>query len=316
MKKISILIPTYNEEDNVVLLYDEIMNVWKQHLSDYLYEIVFIDNFSSDNTRILIGELCEKDSNVKAIFNSKNFGPIKSPHYGMLQTTGDCTILLCADFQDPVSLIIDFVREWELGYKIVVGIKNKSKENKLMYFIRSSYYKFFKKVGDIEHISQFTGFGLYDIEFIKVLKELDDPLPYFRGIVAELGYRRKEIPYEQAERKAGKSSFNFLRMYDYAMLGITSYSKVVMRLATMVGFLAAIVSLIVAMITLIVKLINWNNFPVGIAAISIGVFFFGSVQLFFIGLLGEYVLNINTRVMKRPLVIEEQRINFNDSNRN
>lgn len=310
MKKISVLVPTFNEQDNVVPLYNELTDIFAKSLNNYSYEIIFIDNFSNDSTRKYLQELCEKDMNVKAIFNARNFGSIKSPHYGLMQVTGDCGIILCADFQDPPSLIVDFIQEWEKGYKIVIGIKNRSKENKFKYFLRECYYRFIRRVGDIEHIKQFTGFGLYDKQFLDVLRSLDDPLPYFRGIVAELGFERKEIPYEQAKRRFGKSTYNFFRMYDYAMLGITSYTKVVMRFATMIGFFTAGVSLIIALITLTVKLMNWNTFPVGVAAISIGVFFFGSVQLFFIGLLGEYVLNINTRLLKRPLVIEERRINF------
>lgn len=310
MKKISVLIPTYNEEKNVVPLSEEIINIFNNELNNYKYEIIFIDNYSNDNTRLNIIKLCKENKNIKAIFNAKNFGWTKSPYYGLLQMTGDCVIVMCADFQDPPKMIVDFVREWESGYKIVVGIKNKSKENPIMYFIRNIYYRLIKNISETEHIEQFTGFGLYDKEFINVLKNLDDCYPYFRGIVAELGYKIKKINYEQQKRKFGKSKSNLYMLYDYAMLGIVSYSKIVMRLATMIGFLFSFLSFLSGLIYFVYKIIYWELFYIGIAPLIIGVFFIGSVQLFFIGLLGEYILNINTRVMKRPLVIEEKRINF------
>ncbi|WP_288521380.1 glycosyltransferase family 2 protein [uncultured Brachyspira sp.] len=310
MKKISVLIPTYNEEKNVVPLSKEIINIFNNELNNYKYEIIFIDNYSNDNTRLNIIKLCKENKNIKAIFNAKNFGWTKSPYYGLLQMTGDCVIIMCADFQDPPKMIVDFVREWESGYKIVIGIKNKSKENPIMYFIRNIYYKLIKNISETEHIEQFTGFGLYDKEFINVLKNLDDCYPYFRGIVAELGYKIKKINYEQQKRKFGKSKSNLYMLYDYAMLGIVSYSKIVMRLATMIGFLFSFLSFLSGLIYFVYKIIYWELFYIGIAPLIIGVFFIGSVQLFFIGLLGEYILNINTRVMKRPLVIEEKRINF------
>ncbi|WP_300369655.1 glycosyltransferase family 2 protein [Brachyspira sp.] len=310
MKTISIIIPTYNEENNVLPLSEKLLSIFNDKLSNYNYEIIFIDNYSKDNTRNKLLEICSNNKNIKAIFNAKNFGQLNSPFYGLLQSSGDCSILLCADFQDPPDLIIDFIKEWENGYKIVIGRKNKSKENTIMYLIRTIYYYLIKKISSTEHIDHFTGFGLYDKEFINVLKKLGDSQPYLRGIVAELGYSRKEIFYEQQKRKFGKTKNNFYSLYDVAMLGITSYSKVVLRLATICGFLFSIITFIIGFITLIAKLVNWNSYPIGIAALMVGVFFIGSVQIFFIGLLGEYILNINLRVMKRPLVVEEKRINF------
>lgn len=307
---ISILIPTYNEEENVIPLSEEIIRVFEEHLPNYGYEIVFIDNCSVDRTRENISRLCNQNVNIKAIFNSKNFGQFNSPYYGLCQTTGDCAILMCADFQDPVDMIPKFVREWEDGYKIVCGIKTSSRENSTMYFLRSCYYKLIKKLSDVEQIEHFTGFGLYDKSFIDVLRNLNDPAPFLRGIVAELGPSRKDIPYEQAKRRAGKTSNNLYKLYDAAMLSFTSYTKIGMRLATMVGFTFAVLSLIVGLVYFIYKLINWNSFSTGIAPLIIGVFVIGSLQLFFIGLLGEYILNINTRVTNRPLVIEEKRLNF------
>lgn len=312
MKKVSIVIPTYNEEENVQPIASEVRKLFVEELVDYQYEIIFIDNDSQDSTRVIIKELCENDKNIKAIFNAKNFGQFNSPYYGLQQTSGDCTVLLCADFQDPVHMIVDFVREWEKGYKIVIGIKTTSKENKIMYFLRSCYYKIIRKMSKVEQIEHFTGFGLYDKKFIDVLKDLKDPSPFLRGIVAELGYGRKEIPYEQQKRKAGKSSNNFYSLYDAAMLSFTSYTKIGMRCATFVGLALAGVGFVIALIYLLLKLIYWDRFVAGTAPILIGVFIFGSLQLMFIGILGEYILSINTRIMNRPLVIEEKRINFTE----
>ncbi len=312
MKKISILVPTYNEEENVVPLSQAIISEINIKLPMYDYELLFIDNNSTDKTRMLIRSLCKENSKIKAIFNAKNFGQFNSPYYGLCQSSGDCTILMCADFQDPVEMIPQFVREWEKGYKIVSGIKTSSKENKFMRFLRTCYYKVIKKMSDVEQIEHFTGFGLYDRSFIEVLKNLNDPTPFLRGIVAELGYKRKEIPYEQQKRAAGKTHNNLYTLYDAAMLSFTSYTKVGLRLATVLGFVMSAISLIVAVIYLILKLIFWDRFPAGITPILLIVCILGSVQLFFIGLLGEYVLSINKRVMHRPLVIEEERINFSD----
>lgn len=310
MKKISVLIACYNEVENVSPLSKEIIRVFESQLPAYDYEIIFIDNHSTDGTRELLAELCENNPKIRAIFNAKNFGHIRSPYYGLLQTTGDCTINLCADFQDPPELIPEFVRAWEEGYKIVIGIKTNSRESGLMYALRTLYYKTIKKISDIDQIEHFTGFGLYDKEFIQVLRDLDDPMPYLRGIVAELGYDRREIAYEQPRRKAGKTKNNWYTLYDMGMLGITSYSKVVLRMATILGFIFSAASFVIALVYLILKLTNWDTFPLGTAPILIGLFLIGSVIIFFIGLMGEYILNINTRVMKRPLVVEEKRLNF------
>ena len=310
MKTISIVVPCYNEEENVIPLSRAITALFEKELADYRYELIFIDNDSRDRTRELLRGLCQSDPDIKAIFNAKNFGQFNSPYYAMLQTSGDCTILMAADFQDPVEMIPQYVREWESGYKIVIGIKKGSQENKFMYWLRGCYYKLIKKLSDVEQIEQFTGFGLYDAKFIQVLRGLNDPTPFLRGIVAELGFKRKEIPYEQPLRRAGKTSNNFYRLYDAAMLSITSYTKVGLRLATIFGSICAGLSMVVALVYLVMKLIWWDRFPAGMAPMLIGMLFLGSIQIFFIGLLGEYIMSINQRVMKRPLVIEEERLNF------
>ena len=313
MKKISVLIPCYNEEENVVPISEAVIGIITKELPQYDYELVFIDNDSTDKTRELLRMLCAKNPKIKAIFNARNFGQFNSPYYGILQVTGDCVISMVADFQDPVEMIPKYVKEWENGYKIVIGIKKSSQENPVMYWLRGCYYKLIKKLSDVEQIEQFTGFGLYDKRFIEVLRNLDDPTPFLRGIVAELGFRRKEIPYEQPLRRAGKTSNNFYRLYDAAMLSITSYTKAGLRLATIFGSICSAVSMIVAIVYLVLKLIYWDRFAAGMAPLLIGMCFLGSVQIFFIGLVGEYILTINARVMKRPLVVEEERINFEEN---
>ena len=261
----------------------------------------------------MIREICKKNPKVKAIFNAKNFGQFNSPYHAMCQTTGECTITMCCDFQDPVEMIPVFVHEWEKGAKIVCGIKATSKENKFMRFLRTCYYKLIKKMSSVEQIEHFTGFGLYDKSFIEVLKNLNDPTPFLRGIVAELGFKRKDVVYEQQKRRAGKTHNNFFTLYDAAMLSFTSYTKAGLRAATIIGFIASLASFIIGIVYLILKLIYWDRFPAGIAPLIIVVCFLGSLQLFFIGFLGEYIMAINQRVMHRPLVIEEERINFDDN---
>lgn len=310
MKKISITIPCYNEEENVYPLHDALVEMFERDLPNYEYELLYIDNCSSDRTRELLKELGKQDKHVKAILNAKNFGQFNSPYYGMMQTTGDCTILMAADFQDPVEMVPKYVAEWEKGYKIVIGRKTSSRENAVVYHLRSLYYKMIKKFSDVEQIEHFTGFGLYDRKFIDVLRNLDDPTPFLRGIVAELGFARKEIEYEQPQRRAGKTHNNWYSLYDAAMLSFTSYTKIGLRLATFIGILVGALSFIIAIVYLIMKLVFWDTFTAGMAPVIIGMFFLGSVQLFFLGFMGEYILSMNQRIMNRPLVIEEERINF------
>ncbi len=254
--------------------------------------------------------LCKNNKRIRAIFNAKNFGQNNSPYYGITQMDGDCVIMMCADFQDPVDMIPKLLSEWEKGYKIVSAIKTTSKENKFIRFLRTVYYKMIKKFSEVEQIEHFTGFGLYDKSFVEVMRNLDDPTPFLRGIVAELGFKRKEIPYEQQLRRAGKSKNNFFSLYDIAMLSFTSYTKIGLRLATFVGMVVAFISVIIALVYLVYKLLYWDTFSAGMAPIVIGMFLLSAVQLMFLGLMGEYILSINQRVMDRPLVIEEERINF------
>lgn len=315
-KTISVMIPCYNEEENVRPIYEAVKSELETNLPQYGYEILFIDNKSTDNTRKIIREICKENKKVRAIFNCRNFGQFNSPYYGIINTSGDCCITICADFQDPVELIPQFVKEWENGYRVVIGVKTHSKESKVMYALRSLYYKAIKKMSNVEQIEHFTGFGLYDKSFVKTLRELDDPQPFIRGIVAELGPERKEIEYTQPQRRAGKTHNNFYSLYDAAMLSFTSYTKIGLRLAVFAGGAFSLIGFIIALIYLILKLVNWYRFPAGTTPILIGVFLMGSIQMFFIGLLGEYIMNINSRIMKRPLVVEEERLNFEEEEEN
>ena len=313
-KTISILIPCFNEQENVIPISEALTNLFREKLPEYQYEIVFIDNDSQDKTRTLLREICGRDKRIKAIFNVKNFGQFNSPYYGMMQTSGDCTILLCCDFQDPIDLIPEMVREWEKGYKLVVMQKKQSKESKMLYFLRSCYYKLIKKMSQVNQIEQFTGFGLYDKSFIQIMRELKDSTPFLRGIVAELGYKINFIPYTQEKRRAGKTHNNFASLYDAAMLSFTTYTKGGLRLATFLGFGSSVVCIVLAIVFLVLKLVFWNRFNAGLAPLLIGMFFIGSVMLFFLGIMGEYILSINQRILGRPLVIEEERLNFDHQN--
>ena len=310
MKKISILITCYNEEENVVPIANAIVEEIGRNLANYDYELIFIDNDSKDNTRPLLREICKRNPKVKAIFNAKNFGQFNSPYYGILQTSGDCTIMMCCDFQDPIELLPKIVEEWEKGAAIVSCIKTASKENRIMRFLRTCYYKMIKKMSDVDQIEHFTGFGLYDKSFVEVMRNLKDPTPFLRGIVAELGFKRVSVEYTQAKRRAGKTHNNFFTLFDAAMLSFTSYTKVGLHLVTFVGMILSALSILAALVYLVLKLVYWDRFSAGFAPMIIGLFFLNAIELLFIGFVGEYVMSINTRVMNRPLVIEEERINF------
>lgn len=309
MKKISIVTPCYNEEDNVQELYNNVKSQFEM-LAGYTYEHIFIDNASNDNTVAVLRGLAESDKNVKLILNIKNFGHIRSPYYGLLQATGDAVILMVADLQDPPSLIPTLIEKWEEGNKIVLAVKNKSRENAMMFAARQMYYKLMFKMSSMEHVSNFTGFGLYDQAFLDTLRKIDDPYPYFRGLVTEFGGDCCKVTYVQPARMKGNTKNNFYTLYDMAMLGFMSYSKLPLRLASLIGGAVAFVSLLVGIVYLIYKLIYWDDFSAGIAPLVIGIFFFSSVQLLFIGIIGEYIGAIYTQVRKRPLVIERERVNF------
>jgi glycosyltransferase involved in cell wall biosynthesis len=309
MKLISVVTPCFNEEDNILELHKQVKAIFAE-LKDYQYEHIFIDNASVDKTVPILKELSLTDPRVKIIVNARNFGHLRSPFYGMLQAQGDAVISLVADLQDPPSLIKEFIAKWEQGFKIAVGIKPTTQETFPMSFIRKSYYRFITRIADVPLIQNFTGFGLYDQEVIRILRGMKDAYPYFRGLIAEIGFPIAEIPYHQPRRHRGISKNNFYTLYDAAMLGITSHSKVPIRLATMAGFFLSIFSFSLAIIFFILKLFFWHQFALGLAPILIGMFFFSSAQLFFIGLLGEYIVSIHTQTLQRPLVIEKERINF------
>jgi glycosyltransferase involved in cell wall biosynthesis len=309
MKKlITIITPCYNEELNVPELCQQVKDVFARN--QYDYEHIFIDNCSKDKTVEVLRGIAAKDSHVKLIINARNFGGIRSHFHGILQGSGDATIFMVADLQDPPELIERFLEKWEEGYKIAIGVKPKSRENKFIFGIRKFCYNLIHRLSDVEIIKNFTGFGLYDKVVIENLRQMDDRYPFLRGMIAEMGYKIAKIDFVQPKRKHGKTSTNFYTLYDYGMLAITSHTKVPLRLATIAGFFLSLLSLLIGFIYFLMKIFFWTYFPLGVAPILIGLFFFTSIQLFFIGLLGEYVLSIHTQVLKRPLVVEEERVNF------
>jgi glycosyltransferase involved in cell wall biosynthesis len=309
MKLISIVTPCYNEVENVDELYSRLRKI-RDSLPEYRFEHLFIDNASTDDTVSRIKEMAAKDPAVRLIVNARNFGHVRSPYHGVLQTAGDAVVCMASDLQDPPELIPEMIRAWEGGYRVVAGVKRESHESRMMWLLRSIYYRVARKMADVPLLEHFTGFGLYDRSVIEIMKQLQDPYPYFRGLIVEIGFDIFRIPYEQPARKRGITKNNFYTLYDLAMLGVTSHSKIPIRLATMAGFALSIISFLISLTYLILKLVLWDRFQLGTAPLLIGVFFFGSVQIFFIGLIGEYIAAIHTQVMRRPLVIERERVNF------
>ena len=310
MKHISVVTPCYNEEGNVRALYGAVKQVFAGLADRYTYEHIFIDNASKDGTVAILKEIAREDRNVKIIVNARNFGHIRSPYHAMLQARGDAVLSIVADLQDPPSMIPDFLRKWEEGYKVVLGVKTEAEESALMYLLRTAYYKLVARLSDVELTQHVTGFGLYDQRVIQVLREINDPYPYLRGLISDIGFESHKIPYKQPQRKRGVTKNNFYTLYDLAMLGITNHSKVPLRVATMAGFVMSAVSLLTAVGYLAAKLIFWGWLEAGVAPILISLFFFSSVQMFFLGMLGEYIGAIHTQVQKRPLVVERERVNF------
>ena len=308
-KTITILTPCYNEEDNVHEIYVRVREAIIA-AGDYKYEHIFIDNASRDNTLRELKAIAARDKNVKVIRNTRNFGHVRSPMHALYQASGDAVIGIVADLQDPPEMIVDFIRKWEEGYPVVIGIKAASDESGLMFWIRKQYYKLVNRLSGVETYENFTGFGLFDRKVVDAIKQFDDPYPYFRGMIAEIGMSRFEIPYHQPTRKRGITTNNFYSLYDLAMLAITNLSKVPLRLVTFSGFVCSLLCVLVSLIYLVYKLVYWSRFSAGLAPLVIGVFFFMSLQMIFIGIIGEYVGTIHTMVQRRPLVIEQERINF------
>jgi glycosyltransferase involved in cell wall biosynthesis len=308
-KYISIVTACYNEQENVREVYEQVRREVEK-LPDYTYEHIFIDNASNDRTVAILKEMAAGDKRIKIIVNTRNFGHIRSPFHALMQAKGDAVISIVADLQDPPAMIKEFLKKWEEGYKIVVGVKAGSDEAKPMYALRKLYYTTIGRLSEVRLIKNFTGFGLYDKQVIEILRGIGDPYPYFRGLICDIGFATAEIEYVQPIRKRGITKNNFYTLYDMAMLGLTNHSKVPLRLATMLGFATSIVSLIIGLVYLIYKLLFWQQFTLGLAPLVIGLFFFASVQLIFLGIVGEYVGAIHTQVLKRPLVIEKERVNF------
>jgi glycosyltransferase involved in cell wall biosynthesis len=307
-KLISIVTPCYNEEDNIEELCKRITSVMAK--LPYEYEHICIDNHSSDATVKKIKLIAKNDKRLKLIVNARNFGHIRSPYYGLLQSTGDATILIASDLQDPPEMIPEFIEKWELGFKTVLAVKPESNESLIMFKIRKTYYRLISTISEVPLLQNATGAGLFDRVVINILKDIQDPYPYFRGLLCEIGFPIATVPFIQPRRVRGVTKNNFYTLYDIAMLGITNHSKIPLRLMAMGGFALSFLSLIVALIFLAAKLLYWNSFQLGTAPIIIGIFFFGAIQAFFIGILGEYIGSIHTQVRKMPLVTELERVNF------
>ncbi len=309
MRRLTIITPCYNEEANVEKLYGQVREAMAT-VPDTDYEHLFIDNASEDSTVSILRELAAQDKRVKVIVNTRNFGPVRSPYYGFLQADGDAVLTCSADLQDPPGLLPQFVAKWHEGYKVVIGVKEGAKESWPMYEVRRFYYWLSGGLADVPLIPNFTGWGLYDREVVEQFRSTHEQYPYFRGMLCDLGYDRAEIKYVQPARTGGTSKHSLYSLYDIAMLGITNHSKVPLRIATMTGFTLSLISLLVALVYLVVKLAFWNTFSLGLAPLLIGIYFFGAVQLFFVGVLGEYIGSIHSQVHERPLVVEKERINF------
>lgn len=310
MKKlISIVTPCFNEAGNVEELYTQIRAVMET-LPEYDYEHIYADNASQDGTLEILRRLASQDKRVKVIVNQRNFGALRSPYHAFLLARGDAVAVMCSDLQDPPPLLRDFIRKWEEGFKVVLGQKVESEESPAMYLVRTFYYRLVQRFSDVELLEHVTGFGLYDQEVVQQFRDLDDQYPYVRGLISEFGYEVARIPYRQLARKRGITKNNFYALYDIAMLGMTSHSKVPLRLATMLGFGMSVVSLFFGLGYLVYKLVYWNSFSLGMAPLVIGLFLFSSVQLFFLGVVGEYIGAIHRQAFKRPLVVEKERINF------
>jgi dolichol-phosphate mannosyltransferase len=308
-KLISIISPCFNEQDNVRDLYSRVSKAIAAH-PDYDFEFLLIDNASTDNTVEILREISAKDSRVKIIVNTRNFGHIRSPYWGIIQTAGDATIYLASDLQDPPELIADFIAEWERGWKIVLAIKPVTSTNPVMHFFRRCYYQFLDAISEVPIVKDATGFGLYDKQVLDKIREINDPYPFLRGLICELGYPIKLLPFNQPRRTRGISKNNFYSLYDIALLGIVSHSMVPIRLASILGLALGVLSIVFAFVLLLAKLFFWHSIPLGYAPLGIGMLLIFGTLLFFIGIVGEYVGVIHTYVQKRPIVVEKERINF------
>jgi polyisoprenyl-phosphate glycosyltransferase len=313
VKSITVVSGCYNEEENVRELYERITRVFAEQLPQYSYDMILIDNCSTDKTVHVLREICKEDSRVKVIVNTRNFGHIRSGYHALLQARGEAVIAMASDLQDPPEMIPQFVQKWEEGSKIVLAQKTNSDESPLFFFVRKVYYSLINRLSEIPLVKNVTGFGLYDRCVVDDIRRINDPYPYFRGLICDLGYERSLVPFRQPVRKRGLTKNNFYTLYDLAMLGITNHSKIPLRLATFSGFCLGGVSFFVGLAYLICKLLFWSRFQAGTAPVVIGLFFLGAIQLFFVGIIGEYVGSIHTQVLNRPPVIEKERINFDEA---
>jgi glycosyltransferase involved in cell wall biosynthesis len=310
MKKISVVTICYNEEGNIRQFYEQIIDIFKEYEGRYTYELIIADNNSQDNTQKILRELAASDERLKVIFNSRNFGPNRSGNNAFMQARADAVVLMSSDLQDPPKLIHEFIAKWEQGYKVIMAVKTNSEEPPLLYYLRTTFYRLIERLSDIHLISHFNGFGMYDWQVVEIYQNLCDPYPYFRGLIADIGFEHAIVEFVQPARKHGKSKSSFMYLYEEAMLGIASYTRLPLRLATILGFITSAISFLIGMFYLVYKLIFWSSFSLGSAPVTIGLFFFASIQMVFLGLIGEYISLIYVQVLRRPLVYEKERLNF------
>jgi len=308
MTKISIVTPTFNEEENIQKICSGIKSEMEK--LNINYEHIVIDNCSTDKTIENLKEICSRDKNVKVIINAKNFGHIKSPYYGILQSSGDACILMASDFQDPLELIPTYIQRWKSGAKIVLGKKTSSEENTFIFSLRKFFYKFLNKISETKLTENTTGSGIFDKSVINQLKNINDPYPYLRGLLSELSEEICIVEFNQPRRLLGKTKNNIFTLYDIGILGIIKHSRAPLRLVTFLGFVLSFFSLLTAFIYFIYKLFFWSSFDLGIAPLVIGIFGFASIQILLLGIIGEYVGILLIHLRNLPLVIEKERINF------
>jgi len=312
-KLLSIVTGCYNEVENIPLFYERCLNVLQDYADEYDYEFIVADNCSTDGTRDVLREIAKRDKKFRVIMNANNFGHIRSPFNAFLSARGDVVFYICSDLQEPPEMLREFIKKYREGYKVVCGVKPQSRENFMMFSLRRFYYWILSKFSDNATVRNFTGFGLYDKKVVEAMRLFDDPYPYFRGLISEIGFKRAEVPFVQEKRQFGKTKNNFFTLYDMAMTGFVNNTKIPLRLAVFTGFMLGTLSLLVALVYFIYKLCFWDTFKLGLAPLVIGLFFFSGVQLFFIGIVGEYLGAVWTQVKHRPLVIEEEKLNFGDS---
>mgnify|MGYP003976597955 FL=1 len=306
---ISIFTPVYNEEDNIKVIWNSVKNIMDSASDKYDYEHVFSDNNSNDNTLKMLTEICSNDQHVKVISLSRNFGVTKSTLNGLQRCSGDAVIQIDADLQDPPRMILDFIKKWEEGFKVVYGIRQDRDENIVMKLVRKWFYRIAETISNETLIPDVGEFRLMDRRILSEIDKIKDFNPYLRGIVANLGFKQTGIPYHRDKRTKGKTSTNLYHLFDYGINGIISHSTILLRLSTIFGMIMAFISFLLIIVYTLLKII-YQQSPSGLTSLYIFILFFSGIQMIFLGIIGEYISKIYTQSIHKPLVIEEMLINF------